>query len=171
MKKYVKGEFGYWWTVELGLEDIEGIDTRDLDSKSLKKIYDKLIGVYENYNNQVNGIDASNKGLTSLRGCPNISNITMDFRNNNLKTLEGGPSQFVDKASFNIAQNNLDSLEGSPQKIGNIFNCSRNNLKSLEDGPREVNGFYIASFNQLETLEHQPNNIGTKLILDSDMTV
>ncbi len=60
-------------------------------------------------------IDCSNRGLTSLEGCPEKV-----------------------KGYFNCSGNKLTTLGGAPKKIKGDFNCSCNLLTTLEGGPEEV---------------------------------
>jgi len=70
--KYKKGEFGYWWTVTKGNEDIDGIDYRG-------------------------DIKASDKGLYSLRGAPR--SVSGDF-NHPRRLLQAQKSKYVTKKRF-----------------------------------------------------------------------
>jgi len=110
--KYKKGEFGYWWTVTEGHEDIEGGDLNG-------------------------GVNASSKGLTSLRGAP--------------RSVSG---------NFWCHFNQLTSLEHCPKSVGDSFLCYSNQLTSLEYCPQKVRGNFLCNDNQLTDLTHAPREVG-----------
>ena len=74
--KYKEGEFGYWWTVIKGREDIEG------------KVYD-------------GNIYGSDEDLTSLRGAPKEVKGDFWFSYNKLKSLKGCPQKVGGDFNFN----------------------------------------------------------------------
>ena len=130
--KYKKGEFGYWWTVEKGNEDIEGAE-------------------YKGY------IDCSHQGLASLRGAPKIVHGYFSCEDNCLTTLRYAPERVL--GSFYCANNLLTSLKGSP-KAALYFDCSHNKLVSLEGAPRRINASFRCEYNELTSLEGAPKNVG-----------
>ena len=129
--KYKPGEFGYWWTVEKGNDDIEG------------KVYDRYI-------------ICSEKNLTSLRGCP--KEVKGDFfcSQNKLTSLEGGPQKVG--GYFDCSNNKLTSLKGAPKQVGGGFYCSNNKLTTLDGAPEKV-GDFICVNNRLKDLKGAPKEI------------
>ena len=119
--KYKPGEFGYWWTVIEGNEDIEG------------KIYK-------------GDIDCSDNNLTSLKGCPKEVKGNFNCYDNKLTTLKGGPQKV--SGIFDCGSNNLTTLEGAPKEVGCSFDCSSNQLKSLKGMPKKIDGEFNCRFNQ-----------------------
>ena len=110
--KYQPGEFGYWWTVELGNEDIEG------------KAYRGNIECYD-------------CDLTSLKGAPKYVDGDFWCSNNHLTSLEGAPEEVG--RNFICAYNEITSLKGAPEYVGWRFDCAYcNNLTSLESAPRKI---------------------------------
>ena len=151
--KYQKGDFGYWWTVEEGNEDIEG------------KVYNgDISGFVHNLTSlkgapkEVKGdFDCSHNNLTSLKGAPEKVKGYFDCNNNNLTSLEYAPKEVGDK--FNCSHNNLTSLKGAPKKVGDFY-CGFNNLTSLEYAPKEVKGDFYCYTNKLITLKGCPKKVG-----------
>ena len=94
--KYKKGEFGYWWTVIRGEEDIEG------------QVYDGET------------IDCSKQRLTSLKGCPKEVKSSFYCYDNKLTSLEGAPEKVSER--FSCSSNQLTTLEGAPKEVGEKFN-------------------------------------------------
>ena len=93
--------------------------------------------------NEINGLfDCSFNQLSSLEGCPNITN------------------------GFLCAYNELISLESCPTIVNGDFDCSNNQLNSLKYAPKKVNGFYCGN-NRLtiEGLEYLPKEIKSNFIL------
>lgn len=110
--KYKKGEFGYWWTITMGNQDIEG------------KVWHE-------------SIYASRTDLTSLKGAPSV--ILRDFfiNNNNITSLEGGPK--VVMGNFKCQNNNLKTLNGAPIFVEKEFSYASNpNLYSLDGLPSYI---------------------------------
>ena len=52
------------------------------------------------------------------------------------------------KGKFYCSNNNLTSLEGGPSTVGGDFHCYTNNLTSLEGGPSTVEGSFDCSDNK-----------------------
>jgi len=131
-KKYKCGEFGYWWTVIRGFEDIEGVD-------------------YEG------SIPASQLKLRSLWGAPR--SVTGDFvcHNNQLKSLEHCPKTVG--RHFSCNHNELTSLKYCPESVGGNFWCRCNYLKSLEHCPNRVDGCFLCDNNQLTDLRYAPQQV------------
>jgi len=67
--------------------------------------------------------------------------------NNQLTTLEGGPSSVG--GNFYCYENQLTTLEGGPSSVGGNFNCYENQLTTLEGGPSSVGGDFDCSINKL----------------------
>ena len=104
--KYKPGEFGYWWTVNKGEDDIEG------------KVYKGNIGCIE-------------KNLTSLRGCP--KEVTGNFycSYNELTSLEGAPE--IVRGNIFTKNNPFTSLDGLPKSIfGNLNISNFNSLGGID---------------------------------------
>lgn len=57
-----------------------------------------------------------NKGMTSLRGCPEYVRYSFDCSLNPLKSLEGGPKTVEDE--YDCSSCNLDNFEGGPEIVG-----------------------------------------------------
>jgi len=131
--KYKPGEFGYWWTVTKGNEDIEGVD-------------------YEGM------IVASRQKLTSLRGSPR--SVTGDFFciENKLKSLEYCPEN-VD-GDFCCSYNQLTSIKHCPAQVNGRFWCNNNKITNLEHSPKKVGGDFCCNCNKLTSLEHCPESVG-----------
>jgi len=130
--KYKEGDFGYWWTVTLGKEDIEGLD-------------------------YVGDLDVSNQGLTGLRGAPRSVSGNFWCDSNRLTSLEHCPQNVGE--SFYCNYNNLKSLKHCPDNIGKNFSCGNNNLTSLEYFPNIVGEDFYCNDNQLNDLTHAPRKI------------
>ena len=87
--KYKLGEFGYWWTVEQGNDDIEGkvykgdIDCRNENLTSLRGCPKEVKGSFYCY-----GL-----GLTSLKDCPEKAGKDFMCHHNQLTSLKGGPKE------------------------------------------------------------------------------
>jgi len=109
--KYEPGEFGYWWTVTEGNEDIEGSD-------------------------YMGDLNISHLGLTSLRGAPRSIGGGFYCHYNKLKSLEYGPEKITH--SFYCENNNLTTLKNCPKSVGGDFYCNDNKLTDLANGPHEV---------------------------------
>jgi len=129
--KYNPGEFGYWWTVTEGNEDIEGLD-------------------YEG------DINVEKQGLTSLRGSPRVVHGSFYCDRNDLKNLKHGPDN-VD-VSFWCSKNKLTSLKHCPTVVGGSFWCDNNQLISLKHCPQKVISFYCND-NQLTDLTNAPHKV------------
>ena len=129
--KYKKGEFGYWWTVEQGNEDIEG------------KVYN-------------GNIDCLGQKLTSLKGCPKEVTNMFNCSGNKLTSLKYGPEKVG--VLYNCADNKLTSLEGAPSEV-EYFACNKNNLTSLKYGPEKVKKSYNCRINKLTSLEGAPSEV------------
>ena len=130
--KYKKGEFGYWWTVIEGHEDIEG------------RVYGGRI-------------DCHNEYITSLKGCP--KEVEGDFHcyKNELASLEYAPQKV--EGSFDCSYNNLTSLEYAPEKVGGSFICSDNKLTSLKGCPKEVGGNFDCGANEKEFIDNEVKSL------------
>jgi len=102
--KYKEGEFGYWWHVIEGNEDIQG------------KIYH-------------GNINCRNNPVTSFKGCPQKISGWFDCSNNKIKSFEGCPKKIG--GGFNCGNNQLTSFEGCPQEIGYGFYCSNNQIINI----------------------------------------
>lgn len=157
--KYKPGEFGYWWTVIVGNDDIEGkvhndsIDCSCEHLTSLKGCPRRVGGMLFN---------CSCNKLTSLEYCPEEIKGRFNCSENKLTSLEGGPKKVG--GAFNCSENNLTSLKGSPREIGDDFVCSKNKLTTLEGCPEKVNGDFDCRYNELKSLEDAPKEIGGKFI-------
>jgi len=130
--KYKVGDFGYWWTVTKGNEDIEN------------KIYK-------------NNLNISFKNLKSLKGCPKEVQGYFYCDSNYLETLEFVPIKI--HKDFNCSGNQLTELKDSPKEVQGSFDCSRNNLISLEGCPKEIRGTFYCSSNKLSSLKGSPSII------------
>ena len=131
--KYKEGEFGYWWTVTEGKDNVEN----------------------QTYSGNIN---CHGRKLTSLRGAPREISGKFDCASNNLTSLEGAP-EYVG-GMFDCAHNQLTSLEGAPKSVGGWFNCSDNKLTTLESVPKSVGGWFNCHSNQLISLEGAPEYVG-----------
>ena len=79
----------------------------------------------------------SSEGLEDFLGI-RFGKVSGDFncRDNQLKTLEGSPSEVGE--GFYCYGNQLRTLEGSPRKVGVGFYCHENPLISLEGAPEVI---------------------------------
>ena len=114
--KYKKGDFGYWWTVELGNEDIDG------------KEYSGDIKVPWN--------------IKSLKGCPKkvIGNFCVVSQ---IYSLKHAP-EYVSENFDCMGCNRIKSLKGAPEYVGGDFACSGcDNLLSLRGAPKIVEGCFF----------------------------
>jgi hypothetical protein len=112
----------------------------------------------------IHSLTALGNSLENIEGCPKM--LTGDFfiaSNFGLNSLVGGP-QVVD-GDYDCSSCALDSLEGAPEKVGGFFNCSNNNLETLKGGPKEVGGIYNCTENDLQTLEGLAEKIGRTLAI------
>jgi len=142
--KYKKGEFGYWWTVTKGNEDIDGAD------------YD-------------GDIDASYSSLTSLRGSPARVKAGFWCSNNFLSSLEHCPESVG--GDFYCYNNKLPDLKYCPTEVGGNFLCQGNQITSLEYSPESIPGSFYCNDNRLKSLEHCPHKIsGSIKILSNEIT-
>lgn len=135
--QYKPGEFGYWWTVEQGNDDIEG----------------KSYG---------NSITCENCDIISLKGCPKSINGDFDCSGNALTSLKGAPEKIA--GSFICSGNSLTSLESGPKIVGGYYTCSYNDLTSLKGAPEKVGGDFDCEDNKLKNLLGAPKNIGGYLL-------
>jgi hypothetical protein len=128
--------------------------------------------------------DAHDKGLLTMKGCPNwvggdfelqynqltsaehtpahIGGLTR-FYQNQLTTLDGVPN--TGYASFNCARNMLKTLVGGPAYMVGDFNCDRNQLTNLVGAPKTVTGWFTCEDNPLVSLEGMPTALAG-IILD-----
>ena len=141
--KYKKGEFGYWWTEEMGNADIEG---------KVRK----------------GNIYCSHQGLTSLRGAPKTVHGCFDCSYNKLTTLKGAPEE-VD-AGFYCTNNKLTTLKYAPKKVGDAVWCAYNNLTTLKGAPRKLFGF-DCSYNKLTSLEGAPEEVSNYFLCTNNILV
>ena len=95
-----------------------------------------------------------NKGLTSLKGSPEVVNGDFDCSNNELKTLKYAPK--IVKGIFCCDHNKLTSLRYSPVEASISFSCSWNKIKSLKYSPKIVGYSFYCNNNYLKNLEHSP---------------
>jgi len=109
--KYKEGEFGYWWTVTLGNEDIDGTD-------------------YEG------NLVVNHQFLTSLYGAPRSVSGGFYCGDNRLTSLKHSPKTIG--VSFCCENNEITSLEHCPITVGGNFSCNGNKLTSLADGPDKI---------------------------------
>ncbi len=100
----------------------------------------KNLTIFKNLKHVNGDFYCSFNGLTSLQGCPQKVEGSLNVDFNILKSLQGGP-KYVGEL-YNCAYNNLTSLYGSPQIIYDNFDCSFNKLTSLQGGPKQVNVNY-----------------------------
>jgi len=128
--KYISGDFGYYWTVTKGNEDIEN----------------SIIDEY---------IDVSDAGLTSLRGAPKEAK-GFNCSDNNLISLEFSPE--IINGDFNCSSNKLKSLEYGPKTVNGNYVCTLNKLQNLQGSPRSTKGFYC-EYNKLSTLVGAPDMV------------
>lgn len=162
ISKYKKGEFGYWWTIKKGNEDIEG-QAYDGDIACNNKRLTSLKGAPK----EVSGnFDCDENKLTSLEYCPQKVGGNFWCCSNELTSLEGCPQE-VGKG-FNCSDNKLISLKGCPQEVGSYFICGANELTSLEGSPEKVGGDFICSYNNLISLEEGPKEIGGEFICNNN---
>jgi hypothetical protein len=131
--RYKKGEFGYWWTVTKGKEDIGG------------KHYEK-------------GIDCDNNNLTSLKGAPKSVGESFWCSANKLTSLEGAPQSVG--VNFQCQGNKLTSLKGAPKSVKGNFWCHDNKLTSLKGAPQSVGVHFSCSDNKLTSLKGAPKSVG-----------
>jgi len=123
--KYKEGDFGYWWTISKGNDDIEG------------EVY-------------VGDIDCIENGLTSLRGSPEETTGYLDIRDNELTNLEYAPKKVLE---LYISGNQLSSLKNIPYSKGTI-QCSWNPLSkpdSLVGLQNEVEGLILSYCDLIST--------------------
>jgi hypothetical protein len=130
------------------------------DIDSICKRYD-----IRNYTINSNGtIDVDGSVYLSNRGLSKLplkfGRVTgyFDSDNNQLTTLEGGPSYVGGDFYCNV--NQLTTLEGAPSYVGGYFDCRYNQLTTLEGAPSYVVGDFYCDYNQLTTLEGSPIEIG-----------
>ena len=131
--RYKEGEFGYWWTVINGNEDIEG------------KVY-------------AGSISCRSSSLVSLKGAPKEVGGSFYCSGNALTTLKGAPEKVG--GNFDCPYNKLTSLKGAPEKVGGYFDCYNNALTSLKGAPKEVGGGFDCSYNKLTSLKGVPEKVG-----------
>lgn len=106
-------------------------------------------------------IDASSKGITSLKGSPKFVKSWFNCSRNNITSLDGGPEEVGD---FICDGNKLTSLKGAPKKVNKDFDCRSNNLTSLEGAPNMVGGNFDCSRNNLTSLEGAPSEVAGDFI-------
>jgi len=130
--KYKPGEFGYWWTITEGREDIEGVK------------YD-------------GDINSSHYDLVSLKGAP--CGVTGSFycHDNKLTSLEHCPETVG--GCFSCSHNELTNLKHCPREVGGNFRCSGNQLTSLRHLPGIIAGGIWINDNILTTLKHSPEEV------------
>ena len=122
-----------------------------------------------NINYLVGDIDISNKGITSLVGCPQHINGYFICNHNNLTSLIDGP-QRID-GGFSCYCSGLTNLVGCASHIGGPIDFSHNKLTSLVGGPQTTGGDYECQANQLTDLAGCSSHIsGTLNFLFNDIT-
>jgi len=128
--KYKKGEFGYWWTVLKGNDDIE----------------------WEHVDGDIN---CHLKKLTSLKGAPKTINGRFDCSFNFLIDLKYSPESV--NGTFDCEGNNLETLEGAPKTVQGDFNCVNNNLTSLNGLPSIIVGksYFFKNANKHLEIEYE----------------
>ena len=172
--KYKKGEFGYWWTVIEGKEDIEGkvydgdIYCYKQELTSLKGAPKEVSGDFYCDGNELTSLEGGPKEvkgdfhcnfgiLTSLKGAPEKVGGDFECKGNKLTSLKGSP-KYISR-NFNCSGNKLISLEGAPKEIKNSFNCKGNKLTSLKGCPKIVGWGFDCSNNELTSLEGTPDKV------------
>lgn len=135
---YKKGDFGYWWTIIEGNEDI---------------VSSAYIG----------DIDCSLKSLTSLKGAPKEIKGNFLCQMNKLKNLEFAPEK-VD-GNFDCSKNKLIDLHLSPKVINGNFIATNMQLTVLNCDDTIINGDFDISFNNLKTTKVLPKNIKGTIIV------
>jgi len=134
--KYQPGDFGYWWCVECGHEDIDGIE----------------------HDGNISVVDLN---LTSLKGAPYSVKRSFDCSKNKLVSLKYAPQKVY--GAFYCGGNILRSLKYCPSEIAGGFNCDNNQLTSLEYCPLDVGGYFAFSHNYISNLSYCPKSIKGEL--------
>lgn len=101
------------------------------------------------------GASLSNMGITTLKGCPEITD-TLYLNGNHLRDLKGGPRR---AGRLDVSKNYLVTLEGAPEVVEGDFLCQMNKLTSLEHGPQAVGGSYNFSENHVTNLKGMPDKL------------
>lgn len=109
---------------------------------------------------QGGSFDCYRRGLTSLKGSPQVVDGNFDCHRNYLTSLEGAPQEVG--GDFDCYENEqLVTLKGAPRVVGNSFDCDDCNITTLEGAPRRVgNSFSCANNNRLTSLEGAPQEVG-----------
>lgn len=111
-------------------------------------------------------IDVSGNKLTSIDWAPKIIRESFHCWDNELETLEGGPTEAV--GAYDVDGNRLTSLKGAPQKVGKAFICSQNPLTSLVGCPSYVGTYFKAIGCTLNKVDALPEFVGTNIYLQTN---
>jgi len=161
-EKYQPGEFGYWWTVTKGNEDIEGMDYPSvIDASNVV-----LVSLFGAPRSTGGNFWCTNNNLTSLKHCPQKVSGSFWCFNNQLTSLEHCPESVG--GDFLCFKNILTSLEHAPRKIEGSFDCHSNKLANLNNGPAYVGGSFYCSNNELTDLTHAPHKVGAKFACENN---
>jgi len=157
--KYKEGDFGYWWTVTEGNDDIEGeVYDGDIDCSfekisSLKGCPDTVVGAF----------DCSNNKLTTLKYSPEIvSNLYVSY--NQLSSLQYIP---YSKTSINCSVNPLskpDSLVGLQDIVEHVLNLTNCELISTKGLSTKIKADLELAYNNL--IQFEDKNISVDRLLD-----
>jgi hypothetical protein len=77
-----------------------------------------------------------NRGLVTLKGCPQIVGESFDCHGNELENLKYAP-KYVGSNCW-VDSNRLTNLEGAPEYVGYGFYCEQDSLRSLKGMPRHI---------------------------------
>jgi len=109
-----------------------------------------------------------NNRLTSLNGLPKLrGGSSLLFGLNRITSLEGYGLENIQFFNFYCEDNNLNSLEGGPTHITGNYDCSNNPITSFVGGPEFVSGdFYAGVVKNLMSLDGFPKIIGNNVYMD-----
>jgi hypothetical protein len=110
--------------------------------------------------------DCSNNQLTTLEGGPTSVGGGFWCDNNQLTTLQGAPTTVG--GNFWCDNNQLTTLQGAPTSVGGSFKCDFNQLTTLQGAPTTVGGSFECNINQLTTLEGAPISVGRNFMCDNN---
>jgi hypothetical protein len=95
-------------------------------------------------------LDADKLNLTSLEGCPKITNGYFSISGDNIMSLNGGPEEV---RSCYIETNNIKNLIGGPKIVKNECTIIADDLTSLEGAPTSCEKLSLFGCNSLKSLE------------------
>ena len=127
--------------------------TVDISYQGISSLKDYFETEYVGNPDEIQVLDCSFNGLTSLEGCPrNLEELWC--AGNQINSLKGCPENC---RYLNCSSNNITTLDGISQKLEYLY-CTHNKLKSLVGCPQSLYGLWCG-FNDITSFEGLPGNV------------